>query len=130
LDLPTARSVANDRMTPAQRESRYTVLKLAEAAFDRGEYDEAEAQFAALLTAYPFITEGVGKYSTLLWHQKKKKSLSDLSRRVLTYGRLRSESWICTANLDSINLDHNEARQKLEKAVGLCCTPLRGASLR
>ncbi|KAF4668679.1 anaphase-promoting complex subunit cdc27 [Perkinsus olseni] len=128
LDLPTARSVANDRMTPAQRESRYTVLKLAEAAFDRGEYDEAEGQFATLLTAYPFITEGVGKYSTLLWHQKKRKSLIDLSRRVLTYGRLRSESWICAANLDSMNLDHKEARQKLEKAklldhcdATICC---------
>lgn len=57
LDLPSARMVTSDRMTPGQRDSRYnhstvnhtipsaryTTLRLAEAAFDRGEYEEAEA---------------------------------------------------------------------------------------
>ncbi|EER09219.1 hypothetical protein Pmar_PMAR009716 [Perkinsus marinus ATCC 50983] len=128
LDLPSARMVTSDRMTPGQRDSRYTTLRLAEAAFDRGEYEEAEAFFDALFTTYPFAIEGVGKYSTLLWHEKRKRALVDLSRRVLTFGRLRSESWICAANADSINLDHAEARQKLEKArllnpcdANVCC---------
>ncbi|KAF4674444.1 anaphase-promoting complex subunit cdc27 [Perkinsus chesapeaki] len=128
LDLPKAQRIVTENMTSTQADSRYALLKLAEVTFDRGEYEEAEEIFCNMFTAYPFITDGVGKYSTLLWHQKRKRALVELSRRVLTYGRLRAESWICAANLDSLDLDHVEARMKLEKArllnhrdANICC---------
>jgi tetratricopeptide (TPR) repeat protein len=96
-------------LTPAQFSSPWVVGLLAQAHFEKGDYEEAVRHFGTLHENYPHHLSALPFYSTALWHLQRETELSSLSSDLVTTARNHPATWITMGNTFSLHKEHETA---------------------
>jgi tetratricopeptide (TPR) repeat protein len=86
---------------------------------DFGRLDQARQLYETLYTTFPYFTEGISEYSSLLWQMKDQSTLDSLAHSLLSrsFGsRMQASTWIVAANATSLHGDHSASLKALQRA--------------
>ncbi|CAD6184234.1 unnamed protein product [Caenorhabditis auriculariae] len=94
-------------------------LMHARACFEQCEYSEAKELLLALHKEQPYRVEGMELLSTALWHLQDSQTLSTLAQALTTESRDRPQSWCAAGNCFSLQRQHTQAIECMERALQL-----------
>ncbi|KAI4270806.1 MAG: hypothetical protein LQ337_006453 [Flavoplaca oasis] len=103
----------------SQRDTPYILSQIARGYFEQGLYSDAEKIYARLRSIFPSQIEGMERYSTSLWHQKKETDLAFLAHELIDVDRDSPEAWCAVGNSFSVQKDHDQAIKCFKRAVQL-----------
>ncbi|KAL8998681.1 MAG: hypothetical protein Q9169_002342 [Polycauliona sp. 2 TL-2023] len=106
-------------ITLSQRDTPYILSQIARGYFEQGLYLDAEKIYARLRGIFPSQIEGMERYSTSLWHQKKETDLAFLAHELIDVDRDSPEAWVAVGNSFSVQKDHDQAIKCFKRAVQL-----------
>lgn len=102
-----------------QRDTPYILSQIARGYFEQGLYSDAEKIYGRLRSIFPSQVEGMERYSTSLWHQKKETDLAFLAHELIDVDRDSPEAWCAVGNSFSVQKDHDQAIKCFKRAVQL-----------
>lgn len=91
----------------------------ARACFEQNEYEEAKALLDSMHQKNPDRVEGTELLSTALWHLQNTQELSALAQKLTSMARDRPQSWCVAGNCFSLQRQHTQAVECLERALQL-----------
>ncbi|CAO1603253.1 MAG: hypothetical protein LQ349_005993 [Xanthoria aureola] len=103
----------------SQRDTPYILSQIARGFFEQGMYSDAEKMYNRLRSLFPSQVEGMERYSTSLWHQKKETDLAFLAHELIDVDRDSPEAWCAVGNSFSVQKDHDQAIKCFKRAVQL-----------
>ncbi|KAL8653755.1 MAG: hypothetical protein Q9226_003719 [Calogaya cf. arnoldii] len=103
----------------SQRDTPYILSQIARGYFEQGLYSDAEKIYGRLRSIFPSQVEGMERYSTSLWHQKKETDLAFLAHELIDVDRDSPEAWCAVGNSFSVQKDHDQAIKCFKRAVQL-----------
>ncbi len=103
----------------SQRDTPWTLSQIARGYFEQGLYSDAEKIYGRLRSIFPSQIEGMERYSTSLWHQKKETDLAFLAHELIDVDRNSPEAWCAVGNSFSVQKDHDQAIKCFKRAVQL-----------
>ncbi|KAI4266521.1 MAG: hypothetical protein L6R38_008686 [Xanthoria sp. 2 TBL-2021] len=106
-------------ITLGQRDTPYILSQIARGYFEQGLYADAEKIYGRLRSIFPSQVEGMERYSTSLWHQKKETDLAFLAHELIDVDRDSPEAWCAVGNSFSVQKDHDQAIKCFKRAVQL-----------
>lgn len=93
--------------------------KLAECYFFNGFYEKAAEKYKLALQLDPTMIEGVGYFSSCLWHLNKVEDLGNLAFKAFDRNRFSPEAWVALGNCYSKQNDHEIALKYFHRAIEL-----------
>lgn len=97
--------------------SPFIVSKLAIAAFECGNYKQSEQYFQNLRKLDNAYLSGLEIYSSVLWHLKKDKELSCLSKEIFSMTKTDPISWCIAGNSYSLSKQHGNAIKCFKRCI-------------
>ena len=112
-----AATKAFNNMSVKQRSTGWVLSKLGQCYYSIGKYNEAVAKFKEAFNLEPHRLEGVGYYSSCLFHIDNSSKLCDLAFRSFDLNPFSPETWVAMGNCYSKHNDHEAALKFLHRAV-------------
>lgn len=94
-------------------------LQLGRACFEQSEYRECRIILSDLHERKRWKVEGTELLSTSMWHLQDVHALSALAQTLTTESRERAQSWCVAGNCFSLQRQHNQAIECMERAIQL-----------
>uniref|UniRef100_A0A1I7U4S5 Cell division cycle protein 27 homolog n=1 Tax=Caenorhabditis tropicalis TaxID=1561998 RepID=A0A1I7U4S5_9PELO len=94
-------------------------LQLGRACFEQSEYRECRNILDALHKRKPWKVEGTELLSTSMWHLQNTHQLSALAQTLTAESRERPQSWCAAGNCFSLQRQHTQAIECMERAIQL-----------
>uniref|UniRef100_A0A8R1HP72 Cell division cycle protein 27 homolog n=1 Tax=Caenorhabditis japonica TaxID=281687 RepID=A0A8R1HP72_CAEJA len=94
-------------------------LQLGRACFEQSEYRECRSILEGLHERRKWKIEGTELLSTSLWHLQDTHALSALAQGLTANSRERPQSWCAAGNCFSLQRQHSQAIECLERALQL-----------
>lgn len=108
----------------AHKRTGFVLSMRGRAYLERGDYHEAEKEFAKSLQLEPSRVEGIAEYySTVLWQLKKEKELASLAIRVQKVHPVSTAAWCAAGNCFSLQRDADTALQYFRRAIATARSP-------
>ena len=92
-------------------------LQLGRACFEQSEYRECRNILNDLHKRKKWKVEGTELLSTSMWHLQVTHALSALAQTLTTESRERSQSWCAAGNCFSLQRQHTQAIECMERAI-------------
>ncbi|EFP11510.1 CRE-MAT-1 protein, partial [Caenorhabditis remanei] len=92
-------------------------LQLGRACFEQSEYRECRNILNDLHKRKKWKVEGTELLSTSMWHLQDTHALSALAQTLTTESRERSQSWCAAGNCFSLQRQHTQAIECMERAI-------------
>ena len=99
--------------------SLWAQAQRARAHFERGDYEAAAREYAAVHRAAPHAVEGLAQYSTALWHLRRPVELTQLARDLVAVDRLSAAAWCAMGNCFSLRGERTAALKLFARAAQL-----------
>ncbi|CAB3407531.1 unnamed protein product [Caenorhabditis bovis] len=93
--------------------------QLGRACFEQAEYGECRNILNELYSRRPWRVDGTELLSTSLWHLQDAHNLSSLAEKLTTEARERPQSWCVAGNCFSLQRQHVQAVECMERALQL-----------
>lgn len=100
-------------------ESAHVTAQIAQAQYQRMNYDDAENLFNDLLTMDPYRLENMDTYSNILYVKERKGALSFLAHRAVKNDKYRPETCCICGNYYSLKGEHEKAVEYFRRALKL-----------
>ncbi|PIC50895.1 hypothetical protein B9Z55_001618 [Caenorhabditis nigoni] len=94
-------------------------LQLGRACFEQSEYRECRVILSDLHERKKWKVEGTELLSTSMWHLQDTHALSALAQTLTTESRERAQSWCVAGNCFSLQRQHTQAIECMERAIQL-----------
>lgn len=94
-------------------------LQLGRACFEQSEYRECRNILDDLHKRRKWKVDGTELLSTSMWHLQDTHALSALSQILTTESRERPQSWCAAGNCFSLQRQHTQAIECMERAIQL-----------
>uniref|UniRef100_A0A1I7WP52 Cell division cycle protein 27 homolog n=1 Tax=Heterorhabditis bacteriophora TaxID=37862 RepID=A0A1I7WP52_HETBA len=91
----------------------------ARIMFELAEYASARDILVELRRTHPHRVDGMELLSTAMWHLQDSHALSSLAQSLTTTARLRPQSWCAAGNCFSLQRQHAQAVECMERAIQL-----------
>jgi anaphase-promoting complex subunit 3 len=109
--------VALKSVDASQHQTAWVCCEMAKAYAEMGEYAMAEQYFGLSQKHSPWRIESMEVYSTVLWHLKKDKKLSDLAHHLVQLDKLAPQTWCVVGNCFSLLKEHDSALRFFQRAI-------------
>merc|ERR1712194_583909 len=95
----------------------WVLCQLGRCYFEMVDYSRSCTYFEDCRKLFPHRLEGLGYYSTALWHLKREVDLSFLAQQVTEFDKLAPESWLIVGNCFALQKEHEAAVKFFKRAI-------------